>query len=1364
MAKTGELGFLWGGGEMGARMRALDWARTPVGPPETWPQSLRSPLSMLLPSKAQIILFWGPQYVSFYNDAYIPVFGGKHPKMLGQPGSVAWSEIWDTGVGLHALLDGVVRTGEAFTANDMLFPLQRHGFVEDTYFDVSYDPVRDESGAVGGVFCIVTETTGRVVGERRLGLLRDLGARNASARTVRDACVLAVETLAAHPMDVAFALAYLGDTLQAATPGAEAARAAAPPELVKELALPGGRLVAGVNPRRAYDSHYVAFLALVADLFGTALANARAYEEERTRAEALAELDRAKTAFFSNVSHEFRTPLTLMLGPLEDALAAPGLAVAERERLELAQRNALRLLKLVNTLLDFSRIEASRLAVRLEPTELGAFTAELASVFRSTVERAGLRLVVDCPPLGPGVPIDREMWEKIVLNLLSNAFKFTFEGDIVVRVRSEGGRAILSVADTGIGIPAPELPHVFERFHRVKDARGRSFEGSGIGLALVEELVRLQGGEVRVSSVPGAGTTFTVAVPFATEAPVEPVGEAAPQPGVSARAAAVVEEMQGWLPAADAPRPPAAAEVVRPRILLADDNADMRRYLHRLLDADYDVATASDGLAAVEAARSGRFDLVLTDVMMPRLDGYGLIEALRGDERTRSVPIMLLSARAGEEARVAGMAAGADEYLVKPFSARELLVRVGALLRAAGFRSEADRAVRENEERFRAFVSAVSDVVYRMNSDWSEMRHLVGRSFIADSVEPNRGWMDKYIHPDDHPTMRAAIDEAIQAKKAFELEHRVIRVDGSLGWTHSRAIPLLDAKGEIVEWFGAASDVTARKRAEDALREEARMLETLNRVGRMLAAETDLEQTVQAVTDAATEVSGARFGAFFYNVKNHAGESYLLFTISGAPREAFEKFGMPRNTAVFAATFVGAGTVRVDDITRDPRYGRNAPHRGMPEGHLPVVSYLAVPVLSRSGEVIGGLFLGHPEPAVFTARAERLVESIAAQAAVAFEKAQLYEQRAQLVGKLQEADRHKDEFLATLSHELRNPLAPLRNSLHLLRAAGSDGSAAIHEIMERQFNHLVRLVDDLLEVSRISRGVLDLRKERVDVGEIARSAVETSRPLIESARHQLEFDLPREALWVEGDPVRLAQILSNLLNNAAKYTDPGGRIALSARRTDGGVEISVRDNGPGIAPEVMPRIFEMFSRGDRQSARHQGGLGIGLALSRRLAEMHGGSIQVKDHGAGNGAEFIVTLPVASVQAVAASAGARAAMPVPSRRILVVDDNSDAADSLSMVLQFLGADVRVARDGPEALEAYQSYDPAVVLLDIGMPGMDGYEVARQIRIRYPERRTALVALTGWGQDNDRERAREAGFDRHLVKPAAIEALQALLSSL
>jgi PAS domain S-box-containing protein len=368
--------------------------------------------------------------------------------------------------------------------------------------------------------------------------------------------------------------------------------------------------------------------------------------------------------------------------------------------------------------------------------------------------------------------------------------------------------------------------------------------------------------------------------------------------------------------------------------------------------------------------------------------------------------------------------------------------------------------------------------------------------------------------------------------------------------------------------------------------------------------------------------------------------------------------------------------------------------------------------------------------------------------------------------RLADADRAKDEFLATLAHELRNPLAPLRNSLYLLRGAGGADpkSARVHEMMERQVNHLVRLVDDLLELSRISRGTFALRKERVDVAAIVRNAVETIAPLLESARHTLTVTLPEEPLWLEGDPVRLAQILANLLDNAAKYTPDGGVIAVEARAEGAMAAIAVRDNGAGIMPEALPRMFEMFSRGERASVRGQGGLGIGLALARRLAQMHGGSLDARSEGPGEGSEFTVRIPIAAQQHAPSPHGERAAPEFARKRILVVDDNHDAGDSLGMILERLGAEVRIVRDGREALAAYISYDPAVVLLDIGMPGMDGYEVARTLRERFPARRAALVALTGWGQEKDRQQAREAGFDHHLVKPAEIEALKSLLASL
>jgi PAS domain S-box-containing protein len=433
--------------------------------------------------------------------------------------------------------------------------------------------------------------------------------------------------------------------------------------------------------------------------------------------------------------------------------------------------------------------------------------------------------------------VDRQMWEKVVLNLLSNAFKFTFEGGITVSLRQAGNAAELRVRDTGIGIPAEEMPRLFERFHRVENARGRTHEGSGIGLALVQELVRLHGGTIAAESRVGAGTTFTVSVPLGTaHLPPDRVSRHHSPATATAGAAPFVEEALRWLPDAAvshgsdeekpgcwdnfSPAPPAAqAGGDRPRVLVADDNADMRQYVVRLLTEHYRVEAVPDGEAALRAARERPPDLILTDVMMPRLDGFGLLRELRADPRTSGLPVILLSARAGEESRVEGMGAGADDYLVKPFGARELLARVSAHLQMARLRRESVQAIRQSEEQFRALVNATSDVVYRMSADWTEMRHLRGREFIADTQEPSRTWLEKYIPPDDQPHVMEVIREAIRTRSVFELEHRVLRVDGTLGWTFSRAIPLLDAGGDIVEWFGAASDVTARKQAEQALRE-----------------------------------------------------------------------------------------------------------------------------------------------------------------------------------------------------------------------------------------------------------------------------------------------------------------------------------------------------------------------------------------------------------------------------------------------------------------------------------------------------------------------------------------------------------------
>jgi PAS domain S-box-containing protein len=729
--------WLIGSGEMSERTRAFDWSTTPVGPIGRWPQSLRTTVSIMLGCQYPLLIWWGPELIHFYNDAYLPVLGKRHPGALGRPAPQVWSEAWPL-VGPQA--DAVMRDGKSHWNEELLIVMTRNGYPEEVYMTFSYGPIMDDAGKVGGVFCACTEETPRVLARRRLATLRSLADRSYQARSAEEACTMAAGELAKNANDLPFARLYLlsADGRSARLAGQSgldevtAARATIvdvqsdddswrfrevmatgrlveldalaerlgsvsgspwPEPVQHALVLPmikpgqqqlAGFFVAGVSPRLPLDESYRTFLGLVAAQAATAVGNAQAYEQERRRAEALAELDRAKTAFFSNVSHEFRTPLTLMLGPLQDVLAANGVPQPLHEQVSIAHRNALRLLKLVNTMLDVSRIESGRVQASYEPTNLAQFTAELASTFRSAIERAGMRLAVDCPALPEPVWVDRDMWEKIVLNLLSNAFKFSFEGEIAVSVLPAGeGQVELVVRDTGTGIPAADLPRIFERFHRIRGARARSHEGSGIGLALVQDLVKLHGGTIDVASTPGQGTCFTVRIPSGSaHLPQERLASSRPRSANADAAAAFVGEAVRWLPGGTVRTTP-RADGEGSSILLADDNADMRDYVSRLLAGSYRVETVADGESALRRAREGGHDLVLADIMMPGIDGLALLRALRDDPRTREMPVILLSARAGEESKVEGLDAGADDYLVKPFTARELLARVKAHIELA---------------------------------------------------------------------------------------------------------------------------------------------------------------------------------------------------------------------------------------------------------------------------------------------------------------------------------------------------------------------------------------------------------------------------------------------------------------------------------------------------------------------------------------------------------------------------------------------------------------------------------------------------------------------------------------------------------
>jgi signal transduction histidine kinase/CheY-like chemotaxis protein len=768
-------------------MRSFDWSQTVLGSPQSWPLNLRTCVRIILTSRQPMFIWWGEQLIHLYNDGYMSILGAKHPAALAQPAPVVWSEVWDV-AGPRA--EFAMHRDEGTYDEALPFIMLRNGYPEETYVTFSYSPIPDDRGGFGGILCPAAEDTQRIIGERQLALLRELPARTADARTWRDACRLAAKAIETNPNDLPFALIYSIDgkdrsaSLVATSANARINKAAPATLrldgpglwplgqaydkreacLVSDMSAvsdalplvlgypvqqaivlpiaPSGEadmnavLVAGLNPLRPLDGNYRNFLDMVAGAILAAMVNAESYEAERRRAEALAALDHAKTVFFSNVSHEFRTPLTLILGPLEDALAAPETSWP-RERIEMLHRNALRLQKLVNTLLDFSRIEAGRIQASYVPTSLAEFTAELASGFRSAVERAGMRLIVDCPALDELVYVDRDMYEKVVLNLISNAFKFTLEGEIEVRLQDAGSAVELSVRDTGTGIAHEQLPHIFERFHRIEGAPARTHEGTGIGLALVEQLVRLHGGSVSVGSVPGQGSTFTVSIPKGkAHLPAARIGPAHEPTSTALHARRYVEEALSWLPSDAATVSPSLAanntdvaplgaspmeSAGRARIVWADDNADMRDYVKRLLAPWYDVETAHNGETALACARREPPELVLADVMMPVLDGFGLLHALRADERTREVPVILLSARAGEEARVEGMQAGADDYLTKPFSARELLARVDAHIKLSRQRARVTEALRASEMRLRTVIDQLPAGVGVMdrNGTWT---------------------------------------------------------------------------------------------------------------------------------------------------------------------------------------------------------------------------------------------------------------------------------------------------------------------------------------------------------------------------------------------------------------------------------------------------------------------------------------------------------------------------------------------------------------------------------------------------------------------------------------------------------------------
>jgi PAS domain S-box-containing protein len=1274
--------WLEGGGELGRLIRNHDWSKTPLGPLEQWPQSLKTSLNLILNSQQAMWLGWGPEATFLYNDAYIEILSSaKHPWALGRPAAEVWSEIWDI---CGPLADKVFANGEATFVDDVRFFMRRGEFLEEKYFSFSYSPIREESGNVGGLFCPNNDITEKILNARRLRTLSELSAEALMQKTIEAACASVAAVLAKNPDDVPFAALYLIDgerkgarleqvcgvargidalTSEAVSLGNEedekslwhlsrvvntgasqvvpfkdveglplgVAQQRLSQAIVLPVTAPGeggmvGVLVCGINPARKLDAEYRTFYELVASQSAAAIQNARAAEEERKRLEAMAEIDRAKTAFFSNVSHEFRTPLTLMLGPVEELLSKShtDLSPAAKSQLELVNRNGSRLLRLVNTLLDFSRIEAGRMQAIYQPTDLAGFTAELSSVFRAATERAGLELELDCPTLSEPVYLDRGMWEKIVLNLISNAFKFTFEGKIAVSLARAGKNVELRVRDTGVGIPANELPRLFDRFHRIENTRSRTHEGSGIGLALVQELVKLHGGSVRVESEPGKGSTFIVSMPLGKEhLPADRIGGVRTLASTAMGGAPFLEEALRWLPEANlieaenevpshdellpVPYSPLSSAAdggeKRPYILVADDNADMRQYLLRLLGERYQLKSAPDGQAALAAIAEHTPDLVLSDVMMPNLDGFGLLRELRSRPATKTIPIILLSARAGEESRIEGMERGADDYLIKPFSARELLARVQTHLEMARIRKDSEDTLRQNRHRFE-MVARASQIGFwfcdlpfdKLTWDNKVKEHF----WLPPDAEVTMSMFYERIHPHDRERTRQAIDESIASHTAYDIEYRTLAPDGRQKWIRAIGRTFYDAAGAAKTFDGLTLDITQHKEAEDR------------------------ERQVTAEAVAAT----AKFRAVFEQTPVFAGIVALDGTLLDANRLCLDACGF-RAEDVLGHPFWKTGWWRLSPEVQDKiraaviRAAEGIPYEEMlsyhwADGTERLVNFAIHPIRDHTGRI---LFL-HPTGVDITdlKRAEENYRTLAETLDTEV-RARTRELEQRNVEVLQQSEQLRDlsqRLLQIQDEERRRIARELHDSAGQLLAALGMNLARVAQEAGQHSPRLAKDTEDSQQlVQQLSQEIRTmsylLHPPLLDEAGLSEALHWYTQGLIERSGLDIHLEIARDFGRLPREmELLMFRLVQECLTNIHRHSR-SKVAAIGITRGDKTLSLDVEDEGKGMSSRHLSEI-------------QAGGGGVGIRGMRERVRQFDGRMAITSNE--HGTKFSFRIPIA----------------------------------------------------------------------------------------------------------------------------------------
>jgi PAS domain S-box-containing protein len=1221
--------FLSGGGEMGKLIRSMDWSKTALGPVEEWPQSLRTSVSLCLSSTFPILIAWGPETIQIYNDSYRPICGAKHPESMGQNFRICWE------TALPVVGDAFTRgqQGEGTYIKDQQMFLDRYGYMEEAYMTFSFAPIRDESGGVGGIFHPITESTEKMLNARRTKVLRELGASLAKAKSVMEIGQMTSSKYEDYQMDIPFLLIYqidysagqaklvssagipepdllipdhidihdvanswnLYEVLQSGTniqtpveewldnrtigPFPEPPKNA----MVLPLRISGqpeifGFMVAGISARRALDQEYLSFYDLLVNTYNTAVSSVYAYVQEQNRAEALAAIDRSKTAFFSNVSHEFRTPLTLMLGPLDDILTKENLSDDIKEPLDAVHRNAVRLLKLVNNLLDYSRVEAGRAQAAYQQLDLAELTTDLASSFRSIIEKAGMTLCVDCQEISGQVYADRQMWEKIVLNLLSNAFKYTLEGSIRVSLKQEGNFVVLDLEDTGVGIPEKELPHMFERFHRIENSAGRTHEGTGIGLSLVHELVQLHGGTISVQSVEAEGSTFTVKIPLGrAHLPQEQVLNKAKNIDSTALTGAFIKEaytlLQDQLSHPDVQSTKTAESLETQdvtqskdtRILIVDDNADMRDYLRRLLDPYFTVVLAINGEDALVKIEDFPPDLVLSDIMMPVMDGTSMLKHIRANTVTTRLPVIFLSARAGEEARIFGLEAGADDYLVKPFSAAELLTKVRAQIKISTARGLAEQQLRDL-----LMQAPVAIAIYR------------GENHVVEMANER---MLQYWGRTAEQTFNQPLFEAIPELKTQGFERLMERLRQSGQRYTINEIPI------TVNRYGQIDIVYTSLTLEPLKSDEGIITGTMavaNDVTEQVIARKELEKTTDTL-QLTMDAAGMGNWLSVWGTGN-LEISRQTKIIHGIPEDMELSFDEATEMIVPEHKERVLQGIRhaVDTKGRFDEDYQIQPYNG---GRKKWLNTTGKVELNDDGEVksVIGTILDITEA--------------------------------------KEDDLRKDDFIGMVSHELKTPLTSLVGysqilSLHAKRSNDDFAKDKIDKVLS-QVKKMSTMINGFLNVSRLESGKIQVNKQPFMMNALINETIEDLG--IRAGTHHIEFAECTD-MSVVADRDKIGTVFSNLLSNAVKYSPAAMHIFVKCDVKEKSVIISVTDEGMGIAASDLEKLFDRYYRAENKQMQHISGFGIGLYLCAEIINRHDGRIWAESE-VGKGSTFYVELPL-----------------------------------------------------------------------------------------------------------------------------------------